>query len=171
MPLFPSGFPQIDVRHPKPHDLVRQTIRVCGIATAFEAELVARVRDGNGTQLVDKHFQAGGTGIWGDFQVDVALIAVPSTAQGTLIVFSPSVADEDSAPIARVEIPIVFGSKLINPYNGFAPYGVAAGDTLSKIALEVYGDASQWPRIFDANRDQISNPNVINVGQILRVPQ
>ena len=171
MPLFPSSFPQIDIRHPEPHDLVGRTIHVCGIATAFEATLVARVRDANGAQLTEKSFQAGGTGIWGDFHMTVTVNAIPPTTQGSLIIFAPSVADEDDPPIVRVEIPIVFGRKLINPYHGFVPYGVAAGDTLSKIALEIYGDASKWPRIFEANRNQISNPNVINVGQILRVPQ
>jgi len=50
-------------------------------------------------------------------------------------------------------------------------YTVVAGDTLSRIAQHFYGDASQWPRIFEANRDQISNPNVIFPGQVLRIPQ
>jgi hypothetical protein len=50
-------------------------------------------------------------------------------------------------------------------------YTVVAGDTLSKIAQKFYGDPSQWPRIFEANRDQLSNPNLIFPGQVLRIPQ
>lgn len=49
-------------------------------------------------------------------------------------------------------------------------YTVAAGDSLSKIAKKVYGDAKQWKRIFEANRDQISNPDLIHPGQVLRIP-
>jgi LysM repeat protein len=49
-------------------------------------------------------------------------------------------------------------------------YTVASGDSLSKIAKKVYGDAKQWKRIFEANRDQIENPDLIHPGQVLRIP-
>jgi nucleoid-associated protein YgaU len=47
---------------------------------------------------------------------------------------------------------------------------VAKGDSLSKIARQYYGDANQWQRIYDANRDQISNPDLIHPGQNLKIP-
>jgi nucleoid-associated protein YgaU len=47
---------------------------------------------------------------------------------------------------------------------------VVKGDTLSKIALKYYGDASLYPRIFEANRDILSDPDRIRVGQKLRIP-
>jgi nucleoid-associated protein YgaU len=46
---------------------------------------------------------------------------------------------------------------------------VEAGDTLSKIARKYYGDASLYPQIFEANRDQLKNPDLIKVGQKLRI--
>jgi nucleoid-associated protein YgaU len=49
-------------------------------------------------------------------------------------------------------------------------YTVAAGDSLSKISKKVYGDANQWKRIFEANRDLIKNPDVIHPGQKLKIP-
>jgi nucleoid-associated protein YgaU len=49
-------------------------------------------------------------------------------------------------------------------------YVVEAGDTLSKIAKKFYGDADRWTEIFEANKDQISDPNVISVGQELKIP-
>jgi nucleoid-associated protein YgaU len=49
-------------------------------------------------------------------------------------------------------------------------YTVVAGDTLRRIAQRFYGDENQWPRIFDENRDQISNPDQIFPGQVLRIP-
>jgi nucleoid-associated protein YgaU len=47
---------------------------------------------------------------------------------------------------------------------------VQPGDSLSKIAKDVYGDASRWREIFEANRDQISEPNLIRPGWKLRIP-
>ena len=49
-------------------------------------------------------------------------------------------------------------------------YTVAAGDSLSKIAKSVYGDAKQWRKIFEANKDQIKNPDLIHPGQVLKIP-
>jgi nucleoid-associated protein YgaU len=49
-------------------------------------------------------------------------------------------------------------------------YTVASGDTLSKISRQFYNDANQWQRIFDANRDILSNPDRISPGQKLRIP-
>ena len=49
-------------------------------------------------------------------------------------------------------------------------YTVVAGDTLSKIAKHFYGDANKYMKIFEANRDQLSDPNMIKVGQVLRIP-
>jgi nucleoid-associated protein YgaU len=49
-------------------------------------------------------------------------------------------------------------------------YVVKAGDSLSKIAKTVYGDADRWREIFDANKDKIKDPNRIEAGQELRIP-
>jgi len=49
-------------------------------------------------------------------------------------------------------------------------YDVVAGDTLSKIAKHYYGDASKYMKIFEANKDQLKDPNKIAVGQKLRIP-
>ena len=49
-------------------------------------------------------------------------------------------------------------------------YTVKAGDTLSKIAKEHLGDANAYPRIFEANRDQLSDPDKIKPGQVLKIP-
>ncbi len=49
-------------------------------------------------------------------------------------------------------------------------YVVVHGDSLSKIAKREYGDASKWPRIYDANRDLIKNPDLIYPGQELKIP-
>jgi LysM repeat protein len=50
-------------------------------------------------------------------------------------------------------------------------YTVQAGDTLSKIAQQFYGSANEYPKIFEANRDKLSNPDKIQVGQELVIPE
>ncbi|WP_166211740.1 LysM peptidoglycan-binding domain-containing protein [Cognatiluteimonas telluris] len=54
--------------------------------------------------------------------------------------------------------------------GGVQTYTVRAGDTLSHIAQQHYGKASHWHAIFDANRDQIDNPDLIRPGQVLKLP-
>ena len=50
-------------------------------------------------------------------------------------------------------------------------YTVKSGDTLSKIAKEFLGDATAYMEIFNANKDQLSDPDKIKPGQVLKIPQ
>jgi len=50
-------------------------------------------------------------------------------------------------------------------------YTVVAGDSLSKIAKKLYGDASKWKKIYEANQDQIKNPDLIRPGQTFKIPE
>jgi len=49
-------------------------------------------------------------------------------------------------------------------------YVVKPGDSLSKIAQQVYGNINDWRKIYDANRDIINDPDLIHPGQTLRLP-
>ena len=49
-------------------------------------------------------------------------------------------------------------------------YTVQKGDTLSKISKQFYGDANKYQKIFDANKDQLKDPDKIQPGQVLRIP-
>jgi len=51
-----------------------------------------------------------------------------------------------------------------------ASYTVHQGDTLSAIAAHSYGNSADWPAVWWVNRHQVSNPNVLLVGQRLRLP-
>lgn len=53
---------------------------------------------------------------------------------------------------------------------GDSRYTVRKGDTLSHIAQAHYGRASEWPRIFEANRDLLDDPDRIQPGQVLTIP-
>ena len=50
-------------------------------------------------------------------------------------------------------------------------YTVQPGDTLSKIAKQTLGDANAYHEIFNLNRDQLSDPDKIKPGQVLKLPQ
>ena len=50
-------------------------------------------------------------------------------------------------------------------------YTVQKGDTLWKIAKEFYGKGSEWTRIHEANKDVIRDPDLIQPGWSLRIPE
>ncbi len=52
----------------------------------------------------------------------------------------------------------------------YKSYTIVAGDSLSKIAKREYGNANDWPRIFEANKDQIKDPDKIFPGQKIKIP-
>jgi len=49
-------------------------------------------------------------------------------------------------------------------------YTVKAGDTLSKIAKETLGESGKYMAIFNANKDQLTDPDKIKPGQVLKIP-
>ena len=56
------------------------------------------------------------------------------------------------------------------PVSSMKTYAVQAGDTLSKISREFLGDANEYMRIFEANKDQLQDPDKIQPGQVLKIP-
>jgi len=56
------------------------------------------------------------------------------------------------------------------PTSNVRMYTVKSGDTLSKISKQFYGSANDYMKIFDANRDQLNDPDKIKVGQELKIP-
>ena len=53
---------------------------------------------------------------------------------------------------------------------GEQTHTVAKGDTLSHIAKHHYGKSGKWHAIFEANRDQLDDPDRIFPGQVLKLP-
>jgi nucleoid-associated protein YgaU len=62
------------------------------------------------------------------------------------------------------------GSSSTAPAPSGRSYTVVKGDSLSKIAKHLYGDAQKWRKIYEANREQIKNPDLIYPGQTFTIP-
>ena len=159
----------ISVRHPRQNDIVDDPVEVAGVGTGFEGTLVARLRNAAGHEIAQQSFEAGGTGIWGNFFFRIDVPGVPNRPRGTLEIFEASA--KDGSELHKRVIPILFGRALQDPYHGFAVYTVKSGDTLSSIAQEFYGDPDRFRTIFQANRNVLEDPDEIFVGQELRIPQ
>ena len=164
----PGRYPEVIVQQPQPFDIVDDPIRIAGIGRAFEGTISTRARDAEGNTLAESFVQGGASAL-ATFQGELALGAVPPTPHGTLEVGPAPVGDEGPPPEVVV-IPVVFGRALDDTYVGFHPHTVVPGDTLSGLAQAFYGDPSLFPRIFEANRNVISDPDLIFPGQVLRIP-
>ncbi len=168
-----SDFPRLEVHHPKPFNIVGDKFTLSGLGGAFESIVgTATLLDGNGAVLatvLPMNVPGAGSG-YALFEFPVTF-AVPATAEGTLRVDSdnPSGLPENDF---RVTVPLTFGRTLLGgaAYGGFSRHQVVAGDTLFNIAADFYGEGDLWQRLFIANRDKISDPDLIQVGQLLRLP-
>jgi len=78
-------------------------------------------------------------------------------------------ADTNDKPIADFS-DVQSGSSSTAPSANPTTYTVKSGDSLSKIAKHVYGDADKWHAIYEANRDKIKNPDLIHPGEVLTLP-
>ena len=85
---------------------------------------------------------------------------MPATPQGTLEVFEFSQSGDDTE-LNKVVVPVVFGVPSLIRIGASPSTPWCPGDTLSGIAQRFYGDGALFPRIFEANRDQISNLNLV----------
>ena len=77
--------------------------------------------------------------------------------------------EEENPDFSGIESGASSTAPIVEPTEA-KTYTVASGDSLSKIAKHVYGDASQWRRIFEANRDVRKDPDLIYPGQTLKIP-
>ena len=167
-----ANFPRIAVNSPQPFDIVGDNFTLCGLGQANEGVLGnAVLKDKNGTVLaeVSPMFVPSSGFLFTLFDFPVA-VGMPATAEGTLTVHAdnPSGLPQNDF---RVTVQLTFGRALLGAsYAGFQTHKVVAGDTLFGLAQNAYGDGNLWPRLFTANRDIISDPNRIKVGQVLRVP-
>jgi len=75
----------------------------------------------------------------------------------------------DDKPVADFS-DVQSGSSSTAPAGTPTTYTVKSGDSLSKIAKHLYGDADKWHAIYEANKDKIKNPDLIHPGEVLTLP-
>ena len=79
-------------------------------------------------------------------------------------------AGNDSNDSARADFSDVTGGHSSTDSGAKRTVTVKAGDSLSKIAKRELGDAEKWHAIYAANRDTIKDPDLIQPGQVLTLP-
>jgi len=69
-------------------------------------------------------------------------------------------------------IPVVVGLRVVAPQQAKSVlYSVRQGDNLGTVAASQYGDSRMWTKIYAANREKLSSPNDLVVGQVLLIPR
>ena len=99
-------------------------------------------------------------------QLETAGGAAPANVTSVkTILTQPPIPRPVAAPVAAPAAP-----KPVEQPKAARTYQVRPGDTLSRIAGSVYGDAGKWRKIYDANRDKMKTETDIKVGQTLTIP-
>ena len=80
-------------------------------------------------------------------------------------------ADEPQPDFSDVEGGSSSAAAVPSAQNAPRTYEVKKGDSLSKIAKHIYGDAGKWKQIFAANTDKLKDPDKIYPGQVLTIPE
>ncbi|WEV78327.1 LysM peptidoglycan-binding domain-containing protein [Janibacter cremeus] len=159
----------IEIQQPQPHDIVGDTVMIAGTAGgAFEANFNYRVTEGH--DEVTGHFMAGdGIGGHGQFQVTVDVSSAAFTLH-TAFVEVFHVSARDAAELDTRVVPVILGRLLVPGYRTYLEHVVSSGETLWSIAQTHYGNGSLYHRLVHAN-PAITNPNLISVGDLIRVPR
>ena len=101
---------------------VDDPIEVAGVGTGFEGTLQCRVRDNAGNEIAQRHFQAGGTGIWGNYFFRIDIPGIPANPRGTIEVYEISAKDSTEAQSIRREASsyrfAAIGVSLVRPRAG-----------------------------------------------------
>jgi len=78
---------------------------------------------------------------------------------------------DDSVPMEVVPMEVsTVKESTMSVTSEFQTYTIKKGDTLWKIAREFYGTGKEWRKIYEANKDSISNPGKIKTGMEIRIP-
>jgi len=102
--------------------------------------------------------------------VDNNILVLPATPEP-----APVVESDTTVEVPNIKTPVEASEEAVvvaTPETTIADrtYTVQSGDTLSAIAQEMYGNASKYHAIFEANTDQLDNPDKIRPGQVLIIP-
>lgn len=158
----------IEIQQPRPFDLIGDPIQVAGLSVTFEANIQWELNEGHDS--LSGFFMGGGGVEVLQFQTTITGVAATAMKQPLMFLTLFSESPADGTRQDETTVPFIYGPLLLPGFTGYQPYTVQAGDTLSGIAADMYGDASRWPTIHTANQHMVPNPDLIFVGQVLRIP-
>lgn len=102
---------------------------------------------------------------------------VTSTTTRTVETYTPPPAEPEPAPRRRIELPNFddVDSSAASPSEPSGPteaveYTIEKNDTMQKISKKFYDSYSKWPKIYEANKDRIPDPNNIKPGVTITIP-
>ena len=160
----------VDVQQPRSYDLVSNAIQVAGVGGgAFEANFNYRVTEGH-DELTGSFMAGDGAGGHGQFQLTVDVSSASFQLDRVFVeVFHTS--PNDGAELDKVVVPVVLGPKIIPGYINYLEHVVESGETLWGISTQYYGSGNLYYRLVSANPHTVPNPNLIQPGDIVRVPR
>lgn len=103
-------------------------------------------------------------------------VLMAGNVKGVIDVYTSKLTVKESAePVVIAAAPEAASPQQTVPVVADGPkveyYVIKSGDTLGKIAKVFYGSANKYPKIFEANREVIEDPDKIFPGQKIRIPQ
>ena len=125
--------------------------------------------DAEAPQEIEKHIAEDNPGIEGlkvefaDGTVRLSGTASSAEAKEKAVLMAGNVAGVEAVNIDGLQGPAAEGQ--------VEYYVIESGDTLSGIAKQFYGNAMDYPKIFEANREVIKDPDLIFPGQKIRIPK
>lgn|SRR4051812_8272758 len=161
-------FNALQLRQPAARDIVGKTIALAGVGSAFEAQFEWELHQG-GKLVASGGFQRGSMGPTYSFAEEVSLEGAKGLKAGkaTFIVNGWN-AEDDHEPETQVEVIVIPGAE------GFIPYQVRSGDTISKLLEKddlISGYKTAVTTIKNiALASGLADPDKIRPGQILRFP-
>ena len=156
----------IRMDQPRPFDLVGNPVMIGGIGTGFEANINFRVHDGH-DEVTGPIPVGGGAGEHAQFQVK-ANVGRAAFALDRVFVEVFEVSAQTGAELHKITRPVLLGSRMVKGrYIGYREHVVKPGDTLTKIARK---HKVTVDRLVRANAHEISDPDLIHPGQIVRIP-
>ena len=156
----------IRMDQPRPFDLVGSPVLIGGIGTGFEANINFRVHDGH-DEVTGPITVGGGSGEHAQFQVK-ANVGRAAFKLDRVFVEVFEVSAKDGTELHKVTRPVLLGSRMVKGrYIGYREHVVKKGDTLTKIARK---HKVTVERLVRANAHEISDPDLIHPGQVIRIP-
>lgn len=125
-------------------------------------------REAEAAEKIKQHIEATNPGISGmDVQFDNGVVALSGKAESAEALEKAVLMAGNVRGVTKI---VAADLKAPATHAKVEYYVVEKGDSLSAIAQKYYGKANDYPKIFEANREVIRDPDLIYVGQKIRIP-